>query len=74
MEEEHLRNIALFCSVAGICVLFFVSFWIDNATEIRKITIDDVGRGVYVCGNITSKRVYKNHIFMEIGEAAKQAF
>lgn len=67
MKEKNLRNLALICSVAGLILLFFISTQITSPEiEIEKITLDDVGNNVKVCGTITSKRVSNNHIFMTL--------
>lgn len=67
MQEKIIRNIALFCSVAGLILLFYISGQIE-ATPVRigEISIDDVGIGVKVCGEIIEKRVSNNHVFMKL--------
>ncbi len=67
MEEKNLRNLALLCSVMGLVLLFFLSAQTEAASiDIDKITIEDVGNAVKICGEITSKRVSNNHIFFDI--------
>ena len=67
MQEKTLRLLALVCSLAGIVSLFFISSGIElTAMSISKITIDDIGNTVKICGEITSRRVSKNHIFLDV--------
>ncbi|UCD06995.1 MAG: OB-fold nucleic acid binding domain-containing protein [Candidatus Aenigmatarchaeota archaeon] len=66
MEETTLRNMALLCSVIGLILLFWFSGQIRLTADIDKITIDNIGLGVRVCGNIISERVSNNHIFLDI--------
>ncbi len=66
MEETTLRNTAFFCSITGLILLFFVSNTMQTTLDISSITIDDVGKSVTICGTISSRRVYNNHIFMNI--------
>lgn len=68
MEEKTLRNIAVFCSISGLVILFVVSERLElQKTGIGEITIEDLGKNVRICGIIDNKFVSKNeHIFLRI--------
>ncbi len=68
MEEKFIRNISIVCSVVGLVLLFFISRNVDlSQTGIGKITTDDVGKNVKVCGEIASKSVSKTqHVFLKL--------
>lgn len=70
MDEKALRNIAIFCSISGLVILFFVSERLElEKTRISDIGIDDLGKNVRICGIIDSKFVSKNgHIFLRISD------
>lgn len=70
MDERTLRNIAVYCSIVGLIILFVVSENLElQKTRIGEIGIDDIGKNVRICGIIDSKFVSKNqHIFLRISD------
>lgn len=67
MEEKKLCNLALFCSLIGLLILFFISTQIEVAQiNIREIGPDDIGKNVKICGFVESKRTSNGHIFLEL--------
>lgn len=68
MRESHVKKIAVLISVVGLIILYLISFTISGTTSISDITIEDVGRTVKVCGNVTSFRNSNNHIFFTLDD------
>ncbi len=66
MEEKVIRNIALICSVVGLVLLYYAWVQMEAPISISRITIDNVGTAVTVCGNIEWKNVSNNHVFMRL--------
>lgn len=67
MQEKTLRNLALFCSIIGLITLFYVSGFVSPVQiKIEQITIEDLGKEVFVCGVVGEKKVSNNHIFLDI--------
>jgi len=67
MREKTLKKFSLVISVAGLVLLYLVSTQLSSQrTDIRDVTIEDLGAGVKVCGKIDSKRVSNNHIFFTL--------
>jgi len=70
MKEKDLRTISIICSLLGLIILFFVSKNLESVrTNIGKITIDDVGKRLRVCGNITSTHSSKGHVFFDLEDS-----
>lgn len=70
MKEKDLRNISILCSLFGLVILFFVSKNLESVrTDIGDITIDDVGKRLRVCGNITSLHFSKGHVFLDLQDS-----
>jgi len=66
MQEKSLVFVALVLSLAGLLLIFVFSGNVGEAADIADIEIEDVGSAMKICGNITSARVSKNHIFLDI--------
>lgn len=68
MKERSLLQLSLAISVLGLISLFVVSRIIELPTaDIGKITPEDTGKNVRVCGQVTSKFVSKTqHTFLEL--------
>lgn len=68
MKESSLPKLSLITSVAGLVILLFASrtFGLDRI-DIAKITPEDIGKNVRVCGQVSSKSVSKTqHTFLEV--------
>lgn len=69
MNEPRIRILALVSSLLGLALLFIISSSaLPGKTDIRSITIEDVGRSLKVCGTITSKRIYNSHVFFTVSD------
>lgn len=71
MEEKLIRNVSIICSVVGLVVLFFISknFQLSQ-TDIEKITYEDTGKVVRVCGEVSSKHASKTgHQFLKLKDS-----
>ncbi len=68
MKERNLLQLSLLISVLGLITLFIVSRTIElPVAGIGKITPEDIGKNVRVCGQVVSKFVSKTqHIFLEV--------
>ena len=68
MREKDLRNLAVFCSVLGLVMLFYISGNLElERTDIGDITARDVGGAVEVCGRISTRFVSKSdNIFLDL--------
>lgn len=67
MDERSLKILSLICSAAGLALLFYISTRLESQpVAIGGITAENVGKKVLVCGEITSKRVANNHLFLEL--------
>ncbi len=67
MQEKAIRNIALACSLAGLVILFYASEHMEMPpVSIGEISMDDVGAGLKICGEVEGKRISNNHVFMQI--------
>lgn len=68
MKERFLLYISIICSLAGLASLYFISQIIElPQTDMNKITYDDIGKNVKVCGEITSKFISKTkHVFLQL--------
>ena len=64
MDEKNILVIAFVCAIAGLALMYVAPF--IDVTNIGSISMDDVGRGIKVCGTIDSKRVSNNHIFLDL--------
>jgi exonuclease VII large subunit len=73
MRESTLRNIALLSTVTGLILLFLISNQIQPVVDINTISIDDVGRGMRVCGTISSRKISNNHIFLDLKDSSGSA-
>jgi exonuclease VII large subunit len=71
MKENLIRNISIVCSVVGLVILFFLSRVIQlNQTNINKISYEDVGKNVKICGELISKYSSKTgHQFLKIKDS-----
>lgn len=69
MEEKLIRNIALICAIVGLVLLYYASLYIGNSlTKIGKITNDNIGMGVKICGIVESGKVSNNNTFLVVGD------
>ncbi|MDI6807162.1 MAG: OB-fold nucleic acid binding domain-containing protein [Candidatus Aenigmarchaeota archaeon] len=68
MSEKFLLRISIVCSLAGLVLLFFISQTLElPPTAINLLTIDDIGKNIKICGEITSRFVSKtNHVFLQL--------
>ncbi len=68
MKEKFLLYTSLACSIAGLILLYYISQVVElPQTNVREITVDDIGKNVRVCGEITSKSVSKTqHVFLKM--------
>jgi DNA/RNA endonuclease YhcR with UshA esterase domain len=71
MKENIIRNVSIVCSIVGLAVLFFLSKAIQlNQTDINKISYEDVGKNVRICGELASKYSTKaGHQFLKIKDS-----
>jgi exonuclease VII large subunit len=66
MEERSALKLALLCSLAGLVLLYFSSAWLERSslpTKASDVTIDLAGFGIKVCGNLSSFRTMRGHVF-----------
>ncbi len=71
MDERMALRLSLLCSLAGLGGLYLVSEFIEaRATSTGSITIDDVGSTFMVCGNLSSGRVSKGHVFQTLNDGS----
>lgn len=71
MNECNAMRLALACSVLGIILLFLFSSWAEQSSapvNINELSLDNVGSGVKVCGNPTSQRTSKGHLFFSLDD------
>ncbi len=71
MKEKFLLYVSLASSIGGLILLYYISQVIElPQTSISQITVDDIGKNVKVCGEITSKSVSKTqHVFLKLKDA-----
>ena len=70
MEEKLIRNISLLCSFLGLIALLIISrnFQLEQ-TLIEKITYEDTGKVVKICGEVVSKHSSKTgHQFLKLSD------
>ncbi len=68
MDERSMAAFSLLLSLAGLVLIYLFSGGTGEPTEIGAIDYQDIGTSVEVCGNVTSFRVSKNHIFMDLDD------
>jgi len=68
VDEKILRNVSILVSLIGLISLFLISRTLEQKViNIGEISVNDIGRRVYVCGKIDSKFVSKSkHIFLSL--------
>lgn len=74
MKAKLLLYISLVCSIVGLISLYFISQTIElPRTSINRITADDVGKNVKICGEVTSVSVSKaNHVFLKLKDSSSE--
>ena len=72
MKEKFLLYISLACSVAGLILLYYISQVIElPQTNVREITVDDIGKNVKICGEVISESVSKTkHVFLTLNDTS----
>lgn len=71
MNERNAMRLALMCSVVGLILLFLFSSWAEQSAapaRISELSLDNMGSGVKLCGNLTGMRVNKGHVFMQVDD------
>lgn len=68
MKEKTLLQISILCSILGLMLLFYLSETVElSQTDINKITPEDIGKNVKVCGKIDSRTISKNqHVLIKL--------
>ncbi len=72
MKEKTLKYLSIFCSLAGLAMLYLAAGYIEvKATPIESLSSADIGKGVKVCGSIAEKHTKNGHIFMKLANDSR---
>jgi len=72
MDELRIKQIALLCAIIGLVILAYASFFMSGVVEISDITIEDVGRRMKVCGEISFIRENNGHVFFVLNDGENE--
>lgn len=68
LDERSIKKICIFMSFLGLAIIYLMELTaITPCTEINKITKDNIGEQLKVCGTVNKKYVTDNgHIFFDL--------
>ncbi len=72
MKEATLKYLSIFCSLAGLAMLYFAAGYMEiKATPMESLSSADIGKGVKICGSIAEKHTKNGHIFMKLSNDSR---
>jgi exonuclease VII large subunit len=68
MEERRTRLLALGCSMIGVLLLYISSSLFQAPSAIVTTGVDDIGSSLTACGNTSSFKTNRGHVFFDISD------